>query len=459
MSAERETDIAVVGAGIAGLVAARRLRAAGRKVAVLEARDRVGGRTLNLPLEGDGGGHAVEIGGQWVGPSQSDVLALIDELGLETFPTYAEGRNVLELAGKRSTYKGTIPRISPLVLADVERARRRFEKLARSVPADEPWKAPDADRLDSMTVGGWLRDNVRTERARALFSIACGTVWGMEPGQITLLWALACASSAGGFEAMIDVEGGAQQDRVAGGSQEICTTLAEGLAGSVALSAPVDAIEQDGSSVVLSGPGGSVRARRAIVAMAPDLAGRISYSPRLAGRREQLTGRMASGALTKCTAVYERPFWRDDRLTGEAVSDAGPLETTFDNTPDGDGAPGVLVGFISGPAAAEHALLGESERRRRVTECLERLFGEGARHPGAYHEQAWAEEEWSAGGPVCSPAPGTLTAYGDELRRPAGRVHWAGAETATVWCGYMEGAVQSGERAAGEVLDAEGWRL
>ena len=119
----------------------------------------------------------------------------------------------------------------------------------------------------------------------------------------------------------------------------------------------------------------------------------------------------------------------------------------------------MLVGFISGPAAAEHALLGESERRRRVTECLERLFGEAARHPGAYHEQAWAEEAWSAGGPVCSPAPGTLTAYGDELRRPAGRVHWAGAETATSWCGYMEGAVQSGERAAGEALDAEGWRL
>jgi len=456
VAAKLEADIAVVGAGIAGLVAARGLRAAGRSVAVLEARDRVGGRTLNLELDG---GQAVEVGGQWVGPTQPRVLALCDELGLETFPTYSDGRNVLELAGKRSTYKGTIPRISPLVLADVRRAQRRFERLARSVPPDAPWTAPDAARLDSTTLAGWLDDNVRSERARSLFSIACGTVWGMEPGQITLLWALACASSAGGFEAMISVEGGAQQDRVVGGSQAICETIAEGLAGSLALDSPVGAIDQDGTSVTVTVSGGVVRSRRAIVAMAPDLAGRIAYDPRLAGRREQLTGRMASGALTKCTAVYERPFWRDDGLTGEALSDAGPLETTFDNSPPGEDGPGVIVGFVSGPAAAEHALLGLSERRRRVTECLERLFGEAARHPGAYHEQAWAEEAWSAGGPVCSPAPGTLTAYGDELRRPAGRVHWAGAETATTWCGYMEGAVQSGERAAGEALDAEGWRL
>ena len=146
----------------------------------------------------------------------------------------------------------------------------------------------------------------------------------MEPGQITLLWALACASSAGGFEAMISVEGGAQQDRVAGGSQAICESIADGLAGSLALNSPVAALEQDGTSVTLTVPGGEIRARRAIVAMAPDLAGRIAYTPRLAGRREQLTNRMASGALTKCTAVYERPFWRDDGLTGEALSDVGP---------------------------------------------------------------------------------------------------------------------------------------
>jgi monoamine oxidase len=167
---------------------------------------------------------------------------------------------------------------------------------------------------------------------------------------------------------------------------------------------------------------------------------------------------MASGALTKCTAVYDEPFWRDDGLTGEAVTDMGPVETTFDNSPP-DGSPGVLVAFIAGPVAVEHARRPVSERRGAVLDCLARLFGDRARSASGYHEQAWAEEEWSGGGPVCSPAPGTLSLYGDELRRPSGRVHWAGAETATVWCGYMDGAVRSGERAAGEALDAEGWRV
>ena len=454
MGAEREVDVAIVGAGLAGLVAARRLAGEGRSTVVLEARDRVGGRTLNLPLEG---GESVEIGGQWVGPTQDRVLALAGELGVETFPTHNVGRNLLELGGKRKRYRGTIPRISPLVLLDIDRARRRFDRLSRSVPAEAPWSAPDAERLDAMTLGGWLERNIRTRRARDLFEIACGTVWGMPSNQMSLLWALTCASSAGGFDAMIDTEGGAQQDRLVGGSQVLSELMADELGETVVLSAPVGEIRQDGSGVELDSTGTGVRARRAIVAMPPDLTTAIRFEPTLSGRRDQLVRRMASGALTKCTAVYEQPFWREQGLTGEAVSDGGPLSTTFDNSPP-DGSPGVLVGFIAGPAAVEHARLPASERRRRALECLARLFGDDAGHPSSYFEQAWAEEKWSGGGPVSSPSPGTLSVYGEELRRPSGRVHWAGAETATVWCGYMEGAVRSGERAAGEVLDAEGWR-
>jgi len=443
----------VIGAGLAGLVAARRLAEAGRSVIVVEARDRVGGRTVNHELRD---GAVAEGGGQWVGPTQDRVLALAEELGVETFPTYYEGKNLLDLGGRRRRYGGTIPRLSPLVLLDVDRARRRIDRLARTVPTDAPWRAPDAERLDTETLGAWVRRNVRTERARSLLEIACGTVWGMPSAQMSLLWALTCIASGGGFDALVDTEGGAQQDRLVGGSQLLSIRLAEGLGKAVVLGSPVRTIEQDGGGVGVRADGGPIRARRAIAAIPPSLCARIRFSPALPGGRDQLVQRMSSGAMTKCTAVYEEPFWRREGLTGEAVTDRGPIITTFDNSPP-DGSPGVLVGFIAGPAAIEHARRPVSERRRVALGCLEALFGERAGHASAYFEQAWAEEEWSGGGPVCSPAPGALVAYGEELRRPSGRVHWASAETSPVWCGYMDGAVRSGERAAREVLDAEGW--
>jgi monoamine oxidase len=453
----RETDVAVVGAGIAGLTAARRLTQAGRSAVVLEARDRVGGRTLNAPIA-NGEGAISEVGGQWVGPGQDRVLALCDELGLETFPTYHEGRNLLELGGKRKRYRGTIPRLSPVVLLDIERARRRLHRLADRVRPEAPWEAPDAERLDGMTVGGWLDRNVRTSRARALFDIACGTAFGASPGRLNLLWVLAIVRGAGSFDKLIDVEGGAQQDRIVGGSQELSMRMAAELEDSVVLGSPVEQIEQDGRGVRVRARGMTVQARRAIVAMPPALTARIRFAPRLSARRDQLAQWSASGALTKCTAVYDEPFWRDDGWSGAAVSDEGPVETTFDNSPP-DGSPGVMLGFISGSAATEHASRPASERRRIVLDCFARMWGDRARAATAYFEQSWADEEWSGGGPVCHVMPGALTAGGEELRRPSGRVHWAGAETADAWIGYMDGAVRSGERAAYEALGAEGWSL
>jgi monoamine oxidase len=451
----READVIVVGAGLAGLMAARQLVAAGRSVLVIEARDRVGGRTVNASI---GAGKVTEMGGEWVGPGQDRVLALAAELGVETFPTYHEGKNLLELGGRVRRYRGTIPRLAPHVLFDVQRALRKLRRAARRVPADAPWTAPKAAELDSQTLATWVRKAARTKKARRLLEIATGTVMGTGSAELSALWMLSYVSSAGSFEALVDVEGGAQQDRFVGGSQQISQKLAEELADAVVLSAPVRRIAQDGGGLDVEADGLGARAHRVIVAVPPTLAARISFAPSLGGRRDQLTQRMAHGALTKCAAVYPEPFWRERGLSGQAVSDHGPVTATFDNSPP-DGTPGVLLGFIAGAEAVRHARRSEADRRRLVLESFERLFGEDAAKPGIYLETAWAEEEWSRGGPVCSFAPGALAHYGEALRQPAGRIHWAGAETATVWCGYMDGAVRSGARAAEEVLDAEGWRL
>jgi monoamine oxidase len=447
---ELDVDVAVVGAGLAGLVAARRLAAEGASVAVLEARERVGGRVLSEPL---GDGKQVEVGGQWVGPTQERVLELARELGVETFPTYAKGSNLLELGGKVSRYTGTIPRLSPAVLADIALARRRIERLARRVVPEAPWRTPEAERLDAQTFASWLRHGMRTSKAREMMRLAGRTVWGAEPAEMSLLHVLFYVRSAGGFDRLMDIEGGAQQDRLVGGSALLATRIADELEDRVLVGTPVHRIDDRERGLAIEGQGLSARARRAIVAVPPPLRARIAYQPALPPLQVQLSQRMAQGWLVKCVAVYPEPFWRDEGLSGEALSDIGPTSLTFDNSPP-DGSPGVLLGFIGGADARRTALLSAADRRRRVVAGLSRLFGPRAGDPQRYIELDWARETWIAGGPTCYMPPGGWSGCGPALREPMGRVHWAGTETATIWNGYMEGAVRSGERAAAEALQA-----
>jgi monoamine oxidase len=447
-----DTDVVVVGAGLAGLVAARDLIAAGSDVLVLEARDRVGGRVLNEPI---GDGKVVEAGGEWIGPTQRRVAELARLLGIETFPTHGEGENLLEWEGRVRRFTGTIPRLSPAGLLDFAQAKVRLEALARTVPVEAPWLAPRAEELDSQTFWSWLRRATWTRDARTMFEIATEAVWSVQPGDLSLLHLLFYVNSAGGVDILLDSEGGAQQDRLAGGSQRLATGLADGLGDRVMLERPVRRIAQKGGAVTVTADGVELRAKRAIVAVPPALAGRIVYHPPVPAMRDQLTQRMPLGTVAKCFAVYDRPFWREDGLSGQAGSDRGPVRVIFDNSPP-DGSPGVLLGFLEGRRARELGATDPDTRRRAVLDTFARLFGERAGRPERYVERSWAEEEWTRGCYGCYFPPGGWTSYGHLLRRPVGRLHWAGAETATVWNGYMDGAVSSGERAAREVLAAEG---
>jgi monoamine oxidase len=448
--ATRDADLAVVGAGLAGLAAAREAVAAGSSALVLEARDRVGGRVLNEDI---GGGDVVEVGGQWIGPTQDRLAAVARELGVETFPTYGEGENVIEYAGRVRRYRGAIPRINPLVLVDVERAQRRLNRLARGVPLDAPWEAPGAARLDGQTAATWLRRNLATKPGRMLLELGIEAVWAAQPEDVSLLHVLFYIHSAGSLEMLFDTEGGAQQDRFVGGSQLVPIRMAEGLGGErLSLASPVRTIRQVDEGVTVEADGVTVRAKRAIVAVAPTLAGRIAYDPPLPGFRDQLTQRMPLGTVAKCMAIYDEPFWRLEGLSGQGASDAGPVKLTFDNSPPG-GSPGVLLGFLEGRRARELGRVPAEQRRTAVIDCFARLFGPRAGRPDAYVERLWAEEEWSRGCYGCHMPTGAWTGYGPALREPIGRLHWAGAEYATVWNGYMDGAVRSGQKAAREALD------
>lgn len=456
MTATHEVDVAIVGAGLAGLTAARDLRAAGASVLVVEARDRVGGRLLNEEI---GDGAVVEVGGQWIGPTQDRIAALAREVGVGTFPTHVAGENAIEWRGELRRYRGTIPRINPAVLADVLQAQRRLERMAAKVPLDRPWLAPKAAAWDGQTAQTWLRRNLVTRAGRELLQLGIESVWAAQPEDLSLLHMLFYTRSAGSLDLLFDTAGGAQQDRFVGGSQSVPIALADRLGGdSLVLGAAVRRIQHGPDGVVVHADAFgaapdrlTVRARRAIVAIAPALAGRIVYDPPLPGRRDQLTQRTPLGTVAKCMAIYDEPFWRADGLSGQATSDTGPVKLTYDNSPPG-GRPGVLLGFLEGRRAREAGRLTPEHRRALVIDCFTRLFGPRAARPDAYVERLWAEEEYSRGCYGCFMPPGTWTDYGDALRAPIGPLHWAGAEVAEVWSGYMDGAVRSGESSARDVL-------
>ncbi len=447
---EADADVVVVGAGLAGLAAARALTAAGSSVVVLEARDRVGGRVENRDI---GDGKVVEVGGQWIGPTQDRLAALARELGVDTFPTHAAGENLIEYEGAVRRFRGTIPRINPAVLVDVQQAQMRLNRLARRVPLDAPWETPNARRLDGQTAATWMRRNLVTRSGRMLLGLAVEAVWAAQPEDMSLLHVLFYIHSAGSLDLLFDTEGGAQQDRFVGGSQRVPLRMAEALGEErVVRSAPVRRIEHGPSGVTVHADAAVARGRRAILAIAPTLAGRIAYDPPLPGYRDQLTQRMPLGTVAKCMAVYGEPFWRSEGLSGEGMSDRGPVRLMFDNSPP-DGSPGVLLGFLEGRNAREFGRLRPEERRTAVIDCFARLFGPRAATPDEYIERLWAEEEWTRGCYGCHMPTGAWTSYGPALRAPIGPLHWAGAEYAQVWNGYMEGAVRSGEATAAQVVE------
>lgn len=450
---QTETGTVIVGAGLAGLSAARRLVAAGREVVVLEARDRVGGRTLNHAVTAPGArpGTIVEIGGQWVGPTQDCILALIEELGLSTFKTYTAGRTIDYRRGRRSTYGGRIPPGALIGSVDAQIAIMRLDRMARQVPLNAPWTAPKAQAWDSQTFQTWIDRKLYSRSGRELMQLAIEAVFSAQPRDLSLLHVLFYIHSAGSLDLLINTENGAQDARIVGGSQRISLAMAEQLGARVQLNSPVTRIEQDDTGVVVLGEHFSVRAQQAIVAIPPPLAGRIRYQPALDGLRDQLIQRLPMGTVIKVQCVYPRPFWRDAGLNGQATSDTGPVKICYDNSPP-DADIGVLMGFIEGSDGRAMLRQSRTQRREATIASFVRYYGEQAREPLEYIEQSWADEEWSRGCYASYFPPGVWLDYGSALRAPIGRLHWAGTETAEVWNGYFDGAVRSGQRAADEIL-------
>jgi putrescine oxidase len=443
-----EADVVVVGAGVAGLTAARRLVAEERDVVVLEARDRVGGRLWNTEI----GGEANELGGEWVAPYQSRLHALLDELGIELFPAYRDGDDVyVDESGETRRHSGDEHGLSPADERALKEADAKLDALAKELDPEAPWEHPRARELDTITFDEWLRAEVASEIARENLRSYLADGFMTKPAhEFSLLHGLWVIAGAGGTYELFAPEQ-CLAYRVAGGSQLIPIRLAEELGDRVVLEAPVRSIRWDGADVEVDA--GHVRAtgRAAVVAVAPNILGAIRFEPSLPAWRMRLQQASSQGSVTKFLAVYDHPFWREDGLSGEGFAPFGLVREIYDNTPPSASA-GVLCTFLPGEQADAVARLSPDARRAAILEGLAAFVGPEALRASDLIETDWSAQEWTRGAYASTFGIGGLTRFGADLRRPVGPIHWACADIAGFGHMHMEGATRSGDAAAAEVL-------
>ncbi|SED27240.1 putrescine oxidase [Amycolatopsis tolypomycina] len=443
-------DVIIVGAGVTGLTAAWRLAEAGRDVVVLEARDRVGGRLLT-ERHRQGDEADFEMGGQWVAPDQTALLALLDELGLPTFPRYRAGRSLyVDRAGMAHRFDHELP-VPAATAAAIETLTTKLDALTAEVDPQRPWEHPDAERLDRTSFRAWLEQQSHDQEARDNIALYLGPAMLTKPAHaFSLLQALQMSASAGSFSNLVDADFILDR-RVTGGLQSVPLALAARLGTRVRLGIDVTSIEWDEHGATVHSPDTAIRARRAVLAVPPPLMRRIRFSPALPAERRMAQDHQSFGLVIKVQAAYETPFWREQGLSGTGFGPYQTVHEVYDNTPENDSR-GFLVGFVSDVNADDVGRLDVAARRERILDSLAAYFGDPARDPLLYVESDWQHQELTGGAYGSTFDLGGLTRYGAALRRPAGVLEFGSSDVAGHGFLHVDGAVRVGEDIAARLL-------
>jgi putrescine oxidase len=439
-----DRDVVIIGAGPSGLTAAYELRKAGKSVAVLEARDRVGGRTWSQNMDGA----TIEIGGQWISPDQTGLYSLIEELGIETFERYKDGASVyLADDGTRSVYTGEDFPVAESTVAEMNKLIKEMDRLTAQVDPDAPWAHPQAAELDMISFHHWLRTISSDE-------VACNNVGLFIAGGMltkpahtfSALQALLMSSSAGSFSNLVD-EDFILDRRMVGTMQGVSIAVAQRLGDDVFLNNPVLKLDWSEDGVTAYGTDVTVNAKKVIIAVPPNLYSRISYNPPLPRRQHVTHQHQSMGLVIKVHAVYETPFWREEGLSGTCFGPSAIVQELYDNTYHEE-TTGTLVGFISDLQADAMFLLPEAERKDAILASMAKFLGAKALEPSVFYLSDFGAEEWTRGAYATSYDLGGLFRFGPDQNKNVGPIYFSSSDLAGEGYQHVDGAVRMGRRTA-----------